>query len=55
MRAATAGGRELSSYLDRYVTGVTDEGFYRREVGEDRLARLASWSDSVESWKELFS
>jgi glutaconate CoA-transferase subunit A len=53
--AATAGGDELASYLETYVTGVPDEDTYRKVVGDDRLARLGTWSQSSAAWKELFA
>lgn len=55
VKAATAGGNTLTDYLDTYVTGTGDEEAYRMVVGEDRLAKLRSWSDSTTAWKELFA
>jgi hypothetical protein len=37
------------------VTGVPDEDTYRKVVGDDRLARLGTWSQSSAAWKELFA
>ncbi|MCX9192242.1 acyl CoA--acetate/3-ketoacid CoA transferase subunit alpha [Carbonactinospora thermoautotrophica] len=54
-RAAAAGGTELARYLDRYVTGAPTEEAYRKAVGEDRLAKLTTWSASTAAWKELFA
>lgn len=54
VRCASAGGAELAGYQDRFVTGATTEEAYRKLVGEDRLAALCRWSDSTETWKELF-
>lgn len=54
VKAATAGGDALSHYLDTYVTGG-DEDAYRKQVGDERLAKLGTWSESTEAWKELFA
>ncbi len=54
VRAAAAGGAELAGYLDRFVTGAPTEEAYRKVVGEQQLAALGRWSESVETWKELF-
>lgn len=54
VEAATAGSDALAGYLATYVTGAPTEEAYRKAVGEDRLARLGSWSESVEQWTELF-
>jgi glutaconate CoA-transferase, subunit A len=53
--AATAGGDALADYLHTFVTGVPDEEGYRKVVGDDRLARLGTWSDSTAAWQELFA
>ena len=55
VRAATEGGAALASYLDSFVTGTPTEEAYRKAIGPERLARLASWSESAEQWKELFA
>ena len=55
VQAASAGGETLAAYLDCYVTGAPTEKAYRKLVGEDRLAELTRWSESTDSWKELFS
>lgn len=55
VRCATAGGAELAGYQDRFITGAPNEVAYRKLIGERRLATLGSWSDSTETWKELFS
>lgn len=55
VRCATAGAAELASYQDRFITGTPNEVAYRKLVGEHRLAMLGRWSDSTETWKELFS
>lgn len=49
VRAAGKGGDALQSYLDRYVHAGEDA--YRAGIDGDRLA---SWSESTESWQELF-
>jgi glutaconate CoA-transferase subunit A len=54
VRAATAGDADLASYLDRYVTGTPTEEAYRKVIGEERLAAIASWSASTDAWKGLF-
>ena len=54
VKAARAGGETLCAYLDRYVCGTADEDVYRELIGLDRLARLGRWSESIETWKELF-
>jgi glutaconate CoA-transferase subunit A len=54
VKAATAGGETLRDYLDTYVTGG-DEDAYRKLVGDERLAKLGTWSESTEAWKELFA
>ncbi|MGH3823383.1 MAG: CoA transferase subunit A [Pseudonocardiaceae bacterium] len=54
VQAATAGGEELVGYLDRFVTGVPTEEAYRKVVGEQQLAALTRWSESIETWKALF-
>lgn len=54
VKAATAGGDALSDYLDTYVTGG-DEDAYRKQVGDERLAKLGTWSKSTDAWKELFA
>jgi glutaconate CoA-transferase, subunit A len=55
VRAATHGGPALAGYLDEFVTGTPTEEAYRKAIGEDRLARLGSWSASIDQWKELFA
>jgi glutaconate CoA-transferase subunit A len=55
VEAAKNGGEELSRYLEHYVTGAPTEDTYRKLIGEDRLAALGRWSESVETWKELFA
>jgi glutaconate CoA-transferase subunit A len=55
VQAAAAGGDVLGDYLDTYVTGVPDEGAYRKVIGEERLAALGTWSQSSAAWRELFS
>ncbi len=54
VKAATAGGDALRDYLDTYVT-AGDEDTYRKQVGDERLAKLRTWSESTEAWKELFT
>ena len=54
VKAATAGGEDLDSYVQRYVTGTPTEQAYRELVGAGRLAELGTWSDSSRQWKELF-
>ena len=54
VKAATAGGDELTDYVQRYVTGTPTEQAYRELVGAGRLADLGTWSDSTTQWKELF-
>jgi len=53
--AAQHGGEALSRYLERYVTGAPTEEAYRKLIGEERLATLGRWSESSETWKELFA
>ncbi|MDP9220497.1 MAG: CoA transferase subunit A [Actinomycetota bacterium] len=55
VKAAATGGDVLADYLDTYVTGVPDEDGYRKIIGEDRLNRLGTWSESTAAWKELFT
>jgi glutaconate CoA-transferase subunit A len=55
VRAASAGGDELAGYLDRFITGAPNEEAYRKVVGEQQLAALGRWSESIEAWKELFA
>ncbi|WP_300007098.1 CoA-transferase [Pseudonocardia sp.] len=47
--AASAGGGELTAYLDRYVH--TGEDAYRHDVDPERLV---GWSISASDWQELF-
>jgi glutaconate CoA-transferase subunit A len=47
--AATKGGAELEGYLDRFVR--PGEDLYAKEIDAERLT---SWSESTDSWKELF-
>jgi len=54
VEAARAGGDSLVRYLDHYVRDPAGEEAYQKLVGVDRLATLRRWSESVESWKELF-
>jgi glutaconate CoA-transferase, subunit A len=54
VRAASAGGDTLAGYLDRFVTGAPNEEAYRKVVGEQQLAALGRWSQSIEAWKGLF-
>jgi glutaconate CoA-transferase subunit A len=54
VRAAAAGGEELAGYLERFITGAPTEEAYRKVVGEQQLAALGRWSESIETWKELF-
>ena len=49
VRVAQAGGAALDSYIDRFVR--VGEDAYRELVEPERLA---AWSESDESWKELF-
>jgi glutaconate CoA-transferase, subunit A len=37
------------------VTGAPTEEAYRKLVGEDLLGELTRWTESTDSWKELFS
>lgn len=55
VRAAAAGGDALAGYLDRFVIGAPTEEAYREAVGEQRLAALGRWPESIETWKELFA
>lgn len=55
VRCATAGGEELTGYQDRFLVGAPTEDAYRKLIGEERLAALSRWSDSTQSWKELFA
>lgn len=55
VEAARAGGEALSRYLETYVTGAPTEDAYRKLAGEDHLAGLRRWSESLEAWKELFA
>jgi glutaconate CoA-transferase subunit A len=55
VRCASTGGEDLTSYLDRYISGTPTEDAYRKIVGEDRLAALGGWSDSTQVWKGLFT
>lgn len=54
VRCATAGGHELAGYLERYVAAAPTEEAYRKIIGEERLARLGGWADSVQVWQEMF-
>lgn len=54
VQAAAVGGRALASYLERFITGVPTEQAYRKAVGERQLAALCRWSESGDTWKELF-
>jgi glutaconate CoA-transferase subunit A len=51
--AATAQGAQ--DYLERYVSGTSDEEGYRKLVGEPELERLRTWTESTQTWKELFA
>jgi glutaconate CoA-transferase subunit A len=42
-------------YLDKYVFGVNNHEEYVDLIGEERIARLASWKESRERWMELFT
>lgn len=55
VRAATAGREQVDAYLERYVHGTPSEEAYRKLVGDERLAALGSYGESVEAWKELFA
>jgi glutaconate CoA-transferase subunit A len=50
--AAQSGPAGLEKYLATYVNG--SEESYREAVGADRLAALATWSQSTAAWQELF-
>ena len=50
--AAQSGLADLEKYLATYVQGGEED--YRKAVGSDRLAVLASWSQSVTAWQEIF-
>jgi glutaconate CoA-transferase subunit A len=54
VRAAAAGGNDLSGYLKQFIRGVSTEQAYRKAVGESQLAALCRWPESIETWKELF-
>ena len=54
VEAARAGGAALVRYLDHYVRDPAGEEAYQKLVGVDRLERLGRWSESIESWQELF-
>jgi glutaconate CoA-transferase subunit A len=54
VQAATAGGEELVSYFARFIMGAPTEEAYRKVVGEQQLAALSCWPESVETWKALF-
>jgi glutaconate CoA-transferase subunit A len=49
---AAADPGDLDKYLATYVNG--SEETYREAVGADRLATLATWSQSTDAWQELF-
>jgi glutaconate CoA-transferase, subunit A len=51
--AAQTGAADLDKYLAAYVNG--SEESYREAVGADRLAALATWSQSTDAWQELFT
>jgi glutaconate CoA-transferase subunit A len=51
--AAQSGPDDLEKYLGVYVRGTEEE--YRAAVGAERLAALATWSDSAPAWQELFA
>ena len=51
--AAQSGPDDLEKYLGVYLGGSEQE--YRAAVGAERLAALATWSESTAAWQELFS
>jgi glutaconate CoA-transferase subunit A len=51
--AAQSGPDELGKYLAVYVYG--SEESYRDAVGADRLGTLTGWSESTETWQEIFA
>lgn len=54
VRAAQAGGDELSAYLERWVYGTPDEEAYRKLVGDERFRTLEGYRESTDAWKELY-
>ena len=54
VEAAQRGGDDLAAWIDRWITGAPTEEAHRKLVGDDRLAALGRWSESTETWKELF-
>ena len=50
--AAESGREDLEKYLATYVQGTEED--YRDAVGAGQLATLASWSQSVTAWQEIF-
>jgi glutaconate CoA-transferase, subunit A len=51
--AAQSGQDDLEKYLGVYL-GASEQD-YRAAVGAERLAALATWSESTAAWQELFS
>jgi glutaconate CoA-transferase subunit A len=55
VKAATAGQEQADGYLATYVHGTPSEEAYRKLIGDERLARLAGYTESDQAWKELFA
>lgn len=51
--AAQSGPADVEKYLATYLGGSEED--YRLAVGAERLAALATWSESIQDWQELFS
>jgi hypothetical protein len=51
--AAQSGPDDVEKYLATYVGGSEED--YRLAIGGERLAALATWSESTAAWQELFS
>ena len=53
--SAAGSDDSMDEYLREWVHLPDGEAGYRARVGEAGLARLAGWSESIESWKGLFA
>ena len=53
--AAAGSADTMNEYLRAWVHVADGEAGYRARVGEPGLARLTSWSESIDAWKALFT
>jgi len=52
---AAGSDESLAEYLREWVFLPDGEDGYRARIGEEGLSRLTRWTESIQTWKELFA